>query len=452
MTTYIENLKELSSLILKSDYDCPPSEVGTPLHFLCKVANAYKAVINCDYGEAARRVRDVLNGIERKMLTATRTPVPHKFNNGFDDMWNDEKNRLVAAKKIENKRHTIAGGGEEFTRRWSVSYERVDILPEQAIRDCSPLPSPSTTPTYQPSVDYCSKNVTNTFGGLTPLRVPREPSPFSYDYMPPTPAATFTTTTAADPFTKNVRAKRLRTPSINKKRSPSIELKRKRTPSVERGRSVTYHDDHVDNNNNNNIKKLKYNKQICLPKKNDMYTDDDSSDTDESEDVVQDKFRRHTSVESNVESSDDNDENVEAHSSSSSNITNNKKTKTNQRPSSNRSSPSGKLPSRSKLKAIVLLNENDSYTCKYGGIAYLRNKLKNCGKKIVACMVEKESDNTTDIKRLWENTRDYLVRKCRNVSQVNVRTIVCKNENEKILVPKMFVKIVSKLDFVLTSL
>nr|ACJ24345.1 hypothetical protein [Andraca bipunctata granulovirus] len=387
------------------------------------------------------------------MLTATRTPVPHKFNNGFDDMWNDEKNRLVAAKKIENKRHTISGGGEEFTRRWSVSYERVDVLPEQAIRDCSPLPSPSATPTYQPSVDYCSKDVTNTFGGLTPLRVPREPSPFSYDYMPPTPAATVTTTTAADPFTKNVRTKRLRTPSIDRKRSPSIELKRKRTPSIERGRSVTVEeedddddDDHVDDDNNN-IKKRKYNEQVCIPKKNDMYTDDDSSDTNESEDVVRDKFRRHTSVDSNVESSDDNDD-VEAHSSS--NNSNNKKTKKG--PSSNRSSSSGKLPSRSKLKAIVLLNENDSYSCKYGGIAYLRNKLKNCGKKIVACMVEKENDNATNMKRLWENTRDYLVHKCRNVSQVNVRTIVCKNENEKMLVPKMFVKIVSKLDFVPTSL
>ncbi|UYE99065.1 MAG: hypothetical protein [Betabaculovirus sp.] len=150
MTTYIENLKELSTLILKSDYDCPPSEVGTPLHFLCKVANAYKAVINCEYGDAVRRIKDVLHGVERKLLTVTRTPVPYKFDNGFDDMWDDEKNRITT-KKIENKRHTIAGSGEEFTRRWSISYERVETLPEETFQ-YSPLPIPSSTPTYQPSV------------------------------------------------------------------------------------------------------------------------------------------------------------------------------------------------------------------------------------------------------------------------------------------------------------
>nr|ACJ24346.1 hypothetical protein [Andraca bipunctata granulovirus] len=50
MTTYIENLKELSSLILKSDYDCPPSEVGTPLHFLCKWPTLTKLLLTAIMG------------------------------------------------------------------------------------------------------------------------------------------------------------------------------------------------------------------------------------------------------------------------------------------------------------------------------------------------------------------------------------------------------------------
>ncbi|AIS92026.1 hypothetical protein [Erinnyis ello granulovirus] len=410
MTTYIANLKGLSMLIMKTDYDCPPSELGTPLHFLCKVANAYKAVVNDELGEAVRRLRDVLQGLETKLHSAASKSAPHtKFDSGFEQMWNDEK--IQYAKKITGtKRNTIAAG-EEFTRRWSYNYTRLDILPQQSM--CSPMPSPSATPTYEPST--CYENVT--FGGMTPQHAPREPSPFNYEQMPMTPC--FPVSTAVDESTIPLgkidsRTKRLRTPSPSRDDSEDVPNKKRRTDDE----SSDIDDKASDN-------------ESC---------DEEEEEEEEEEVVVEKPIDKKRMVVS--ESEDEEEDEFEKP----------KPKKLVQRTFS-RSSPAGKLPSRSKLKAIVLLRLNNMYTCKYGGIAYLRNKIKNCGMKVVSCLVENDCDHDTpNMKQLWESTRDYIVRESRSVSQKNLRTLVCKDVTEKGVIKSLFAKKVCKAGFIVSSL
>ncbi|ACZ63510.1 PrGVORF24 [Pieris rapae granulovirus Wuhan] len=409
MISYENNLEELINFVQSKNFTCPAALVKTPSHFLYVAVKAYKAVCLEKFDEATRYLNDLSEGVflanqEYKYNLKTKL-----LTNDFNDMYETEAEACRAqaevskAKVITHKRHTVCSEVNFIAagaiRRWGRSNDNFKLC--EAIKTpCSPIPLPTSMPWYKPSVE---EEIELDFSCASPSQAPTKPTPFDMKTFPATPRYNYGDAGDLEQ-TKIIRTKRLRTPSPTNIKS-DIRIRQSSPIDAEL-----------------RCDEKKKNKQSCVEKLTEdigLSINDNYSPTPSIERELTPGST--SSVEREPTSNIEQRTRKRSKSMSSLPVCDEKKPKLRRTSSI----------TKSRRKAIVLIKDDNVITYKYGAISYLRNKLKTVNEKIFLCMIEQSDLSTTDLKNLWDCTRDHIV-KMYSAKKVNVRTFSYQNDLELI--------------------
>lgn len=377
--TYEENLKSISKIILSNEYHCPTSMVHTPFHFLCKILNAYKSLQKLDYVRTVDLLKQLSDAVQRMISRANNIPA---FDNGFEEMYNQEYAKDVEPAKITRKRYTCSDLDSVSAgkiQRWGSSNNNY-------------IPSPPSKLNYKPSVSFDD-------GSETPA--PMVPSPFDMRNLPATP--------------------RSRSNSVTLRRSFSISSRKSLTQSRESSRSLS-------------PTQCQSSRSPTHSQKSHSSRNSRSSSRSQSSGNSKSSSRSQSSGNSKSSSKSQSSGKSQTTSTvcppSSFSIPAVKRLRTPspaKSPSIAVSSPKSPCKkNKSKSKALILLFEKNVITCKWGYVSYLRNILKKSN--ILLCLLEK-TNTVNDMRKIWEDTRNLITTKY-NLHKVNVRSVLCKESDD----------------------
>lgn len=391
------DLKELVDQVNNNVFDCPKDCTGTPIHFMYKCIKAYKALEKGNYHMVTSILNDLMQGVQKKLTNSSSKDKQHTTTSDtplyniheFDNMYNDEMNQThVYTDLFKKTTEPSSAANNEDPLENPIENPIEEVLLKPFLNDDDMVFSKPFSPL-----------AFDDFEPPTPSLAPRPPSPFDVNKIPTTPPKKRPTPTLLGSADSGIFKRK------------KLSLSKVVVPKPNKAVNIINHRDRNISTSTS--------------------SSSSNSSSDNDNDITTDKnmnvniMRRARSVSP-----------VRSVSSSSSFLRVGVAKKRTQRCNTEVLLTNTKRRSNNgPFKAMVLLkthhNNTNFFTCKYGNVNYLRNKLKQQKEFIGFCMRAPEHMTADHLKYHWDHLKKLVLSRC--AQKHNLRSVTYDDSEYRLI-------------------